>query len=101
MNHRTILLAGALLASAASSAFGASFRAEVEGNTLIVYSTTDKDEACYSMVTFSYQKDDKRETRRFVCNTFARGQKDFRFCERTDPAFIDLKVEGPVTGTCG
>jgi hypothetical protein len=100
MKHRTAARAGALLLVVASSAFGATFRAEVEGDTVVVYSTAKKDEACYSMVTFSYKSGDERQTRRFVCNGFARAEKDFRFCSRTDPGFVDLKIEGPVTGTC-
>lgn len=101
MKHRTAALAGALLVALAASASAATFRAEVEGDAVVVYSTSKKDEACYSMVTFSFKSGDERITRRFVCNTFARAQKDFRFCERKDPEFIDLKIEAPVTGTCG
>jgi len=101
MKQGTAALAGALLLAIGSSAFGATFRAEVEGDTVVVYSTANKDEACYSMVTFSFKSGDERLTRRFVCNGFARAEKDFRFCLRTDPAFVDLKIEGPVTGTCG
>jgi hypothetical protein len=101
VKHRTAALAGALLVAVAPAALGATFRAEIEGDAVVVYSTSNKDEACYSMVTFSFKSGDERITRRFVCNTFARAQKDFRFCERKDPEFVDLKIEGPVTGTCG
>jgi hypothetical protein len=102
VKHRTAVLAGAVLFASASSAFAApTFRAEIEGNKIVVLSTSDKDVACYSFVTFSYQKGDKRETSRFVCNTFARAQKDFRFCERSDERYIDLKIEGPVSASCG
>jgi len=88
-----LMLAGPALAKP-------SFRAEVEGNKLVIYSTSDADIACYTFVTFSYQKGDKRETSRFVCNTFVRAQKDFRFCERENEKYIDLKIEGPVTYSC-
>ena len=101
MRHRTAALAGALLLAIGCSAFGATFRAEIEGNKIVVYSTSKKDEACYTTVTFSYKKGDGRETRKFVCNTFARAGKDFRFCERSDEEFVDLKIEEPATGTCG
>ena len=104
MHHSIAAIAGALLLAVGSSALAleATFRAEVEdGKTLVVYSTSKKDVACYSFVTFSYQNGDKRETRRFVCNGFARAGEDFRFCSRTDDRFVDLKIEGPVTGTCG
>ena len=93
---------GILLSVVIGSAFAKpTFRAEVQDDTIIVYSSADKDQPCYTEVTFSFKTADGRVTRRFVCNTFARGQKDFRFCERKDPAFIELKLEGPVTGTCG
>ena len=102
MKHQVTAVIGALLFVVAFPVCAKpTFRAEVQDNTIIVYSSADKDEPCYTEVTFSFKKGDERITRRFVCNTFARGQKDFRFCERKDPAFIELKLEGPVTGTCG
>ena len=101
MRHRGAPVAGLLLFALGCSAFGATFRAEVEGNKIVVYSTSQKDEACYSTVTFSYKKGDGRETRKFVCNTFARAGKDFRFCERSDEEYVDLRIEEQATGTCG
>jgi len=102
VQHRTALSTGVLLFVAASSVSAApSFRAEVEGNKIVVFSTSDKDIACYSFVTFSYQEGDKRVTSRFVCNTFARAQKDFRFCERGDEKYVELRIEGPVNASCG
>src|SRR5689334_21238880 len=93
---------GALLFVAALPVFAKpSVRAEVQGDTIIVYSSADKDEPCYTEVTFSFKKGDERITRRVVCKTFALGQKDFMFCERKDPECIDLKLMGPVTGPCG
>ena len=102
MKHRAAVLAGVALSVFGAPAIAApTFRAEVEGNKLVVFSTSDKDVACYTFLTFSYQKGDKRETSRFVCNTFARAGKDFRFCEREDERYIDLKLEGPVSASCG
>jgi len=102
VKHRAVVLAGIVLAATAAPAIAAPiFRAEIEGNKLVVFSTSDKDIACYTFLTFSYQKGDKRESSRFVCNTFARAQKDFRFCEREDERYIDLKLESPVTASCG
>ena len=100
MKYGTLALAGACLSVAATAVFAATFKAEIEGSKVVVYSTSTKDTACYSMVTFSYKTDEGRETRRFVCNTFARAEKDFRFCERGDEKFVDLKIEGPVTANC-
>jgi hypothetical protein len=77
------------------------FTADVEGNTIVVYSTSDKDIACYTMVTFSYRSGDQRERTRYTCNGFARAQKAFRFCERTDPRYVDVTIDGPVTSYCG
>jgi len=95
------ILSGMLLLAAAVPAFAKpTFRAEVEGNKIIVFSTSDKDIACYTFVTISYQRGDKRESTRFVCNTFARAGKDFRFCERADEKYIDLKIEEPVSASC-
>ena len=92
-------LAGALLVATALPVFAKpTFRAEVEGKKVVIYSTSEQDTACYTFVTFSYVRGDKRETTRFVCNTFARAQKDFRFCERGD--YDDAKIEGPVDASC-
>ena len=107
MKHRiavpgAVALAGACLFTAVSAAPASpTFRAEVEGETLVIYSTSDKDIACYTMVNFSFKKGDGRERSRYVCNGFARAKKDFRFCERSDARYIDLKIEGPVTSNCG
>ena len=74
MKHRTAVLAGALLLVGASPTFvRGDLQDEAEGDTVVVYSTAKKDEACYSMVTFSYKSGDEREVRIFVCNGFARG----------------------------
>ena len=101
MRYRSAALAGAFLFAIGCSAFGATFRAEIEGNKIVVYSSSTKDEACYSTVTFSFKKGDGREVRKFVCNTFARKGKDFRFCERGDESYVDLRIEEQATGTCG
>jgi hypothetical protein len=102
VKHQITAVIGALLFVAALPVFAKpTFRAEVQGDTIIVYSSAEKDQPCYTEVTFSFKKGDERITRRFVCNTFARGQKDFKFCERKDPEFVDLKLVSPVTGTCG
>ncbi|HTT36522.1 MAG TPA: hypothetical protein VMH32_02490 [Burkholderiales bacterium] len=101
MRDRCAALVGALLFAVGLSALGATFRAEIEGNKVVVYSSSTKDEACYSTVTFSYKKGDGREVRKFVCNTFARKGKDFRFCERGDESYVDLRIEEQATGTCG
>ena len=102
MTQRAVVLAGIVLFALGIPAIAApTFRAEVEGNKLVVFSTSDKDVACYTFLTFSYRNGDKRERSRFVCNTFARAQKDFRFCERADERYIDLQIEGPVSASCG
>jgi hypothetical protein len=100
VRYRIAALAGALLSVSAAAA-APTFRAEAEGDTLVIYSTSDKDVACYTMVAFSFKNGDERERSRYVCNGFARAQKDLRFCERSDARYIDLKIEGPVTSNCG
>ncbi len=99
--HITAVIGALVLVVALPASAKPTFRAEVQGDTIIVYSSAEKDQPCYTEVTFSFKKGDERVTRRFVCNTFARGQKDFKFCERKDPEFVDLKLVSPVTGTCG
>jgi hypothetical protein len=107
MQYRTgsfdaVALGAVLWITAALPAWAATtFSVGVEGDTIVVYSTSDKDIACYTMVTFSYRKGDERESTRYTCNGFARALKDFRFCARTDPRYIDVRIESSVTSYCG
>lgn len=99
---RAVALGAVLWLTTASTASATpTFSADVEGNTIVIYSTSDKDIACYTMVTFSYKKGEDRERTRYTCNGFARATNGFRFCERTDPRYIDIKIEGAVTSYCG
>jgi hypothetical protein len=93
------VLAG-LLSTAAPAAMSATFKAAAEGNTLVVYMTSDRDRACFTDVTFSYQRDGKRVTTRYVCHIFGKAGTDVKFCSRTDDDFVDLKVESEVRANC-
>jgi hypothetical protein len=97
---KPLLIGGLLIAASAPALAMPTFRAAVEGKKVVIFSTSDRDIACYTFVNFSYQKGDKREFTRFVCNTFARAQKDFRFCEREDEKYIDVQIEGPINASC-
>ena len=92
--------AALFLSALACSAFGATFKGAVEGDTVVIYSTTKRAENCSASVMFSYKKDDERETRRLECNGPAPAQKDYVFCKRSSPDFVDLKIERPANGGC-
>ena len=86
--------------AATASAFGASFKGAIEGDTVIIYSTAKKTENCSASIMFSYKKGDERETRRLECNGPAMAEKDYVFCKRSNPEFVDLKIERPANGGC-
>lgn len=86
--------------AAAAPAPGALLKAEVEGNTVVIYSTMNKAGGCKASVLFSYRKGDHRETRRLECNFRVPAQDHYRFCEQYKPEFIDLKLEGVAVGGC-
>ena len=44
---------------------------------------------------FSFKKGDERETRRLECNGPAMPEKDYVFCKRSNPEFVELKIERP------
>ena len=99
MQLRSGIVFGFLLAAAGASA-AATFRAEVQGDTVVIYSTAKVPERCSASVMFSYKYGDGRRTSRLECNGPAPAEKDFVFCKRTDAEFVDLKIERPVNGGC-
>ena len=94
-----IILASLLLAGTAAYA-AATFRAEVQGDTILIYSTNTKPERCSASVMISYKYGDGRRTTRLECNGPAPAEKDFVFCKRTNAEFVDLKIERPANGGC-
>ena len=97
--RRKVLL-GLFLFVAAGSSFGATFKGAIEGDTVIIYSTAKKTENCSASIMFSYKKGDERETRRLECNGPAMPEKDYVFCKRSNPEFVELKIERPANGGC-
>jgi hypothetical protein len=100
MKLQSRIVFGSLLLAAGASAAAATFRAEVQGDTIVVYSTAKKPERCSASVMFSYKYGDDRRTSRLECNGPAPAEKDFVFCKRTNAEYIDLKIERPVFGGC-
>ena len=86
--------------AAAAPAPGAVLKAEVEGDTVVIYSTMKKAGGCKAAVLFSYQKGGQRQTRRLECNFRVPAQDHYRFCEHSNPEFIDLKIESATIGGC-
>ena len=85
---------------ASAAAPGAPLKAEVEGNTVVIYSSMKKAGGCKASVLFSYKKGDQRETRKLECNFRVPAQDRYRFCEHSNPEFIDLKIESATIGGC-
>jgi hypothetical protein len=79
---------------------GARRAAEGEGNTVVIYSSMKKAGGCKASVLFSYNRGDQREMRKLECNFRVPAQDRYRFCEHSDPEFIDLKIESATIGGC-
>jgi len=94
------IVVGCLALAVCGAAAAATFRAEVQGNTIVIYSTAKRPERCSASVMFSYKYGDDRRTTRLECNGPAPAEKDFVFCKRTNAEFVDLKIERPVNGGC-
>jgi hypothetical protein len=104
-HHRlSLALIGLLLGlsplAVAKSAPGAMLKAEVEGNTVVIYSWMKKAGGCKAAVLFSYQKGEQREMRKLECNFRVPAQDHYRFCAQSNPEFVDLKIESAITGGC-
>jgi hypothetical protein len=86
--------------AAAAAAPSAVLKAEVEGNTVVIYSSMKKAGGCKASVLFSYRKGEQRQMRKLECNFRVPAQDHYRFCEQSNPEFIDLKLESAITGGC-
>jgi len=75
-------------------------KAEVEGSTVVIYSSMKKAGGCKAAVMFSYRNGDERVKRKLECNFRVPGQDHYRFCEHYDPQFVDLKIESAIVGGC-
>src|SRR3954453_20208578 len=95
---RTIL--GCLLLAGTAAQAAVTFRAEVQGDTIFIYSTKTRAERCSATVIISYKYGAGRPSTRLECNGPAPAEKDYVFCKRTNPDFVDLKIERPVNGGC-
>lgn len=100
MNWAPRIVLGCLLLTGTAAYAAATFRAEVQGDTILIYSTNTKPERCSASVMISYKYGDGRRTTRLECNGPAPAEKDFVFCKRTNAEFVDLKIERPANGGC-
>ena len=97
--HAYLLLALPSIAIAAAASTGV-LKAAVEGNTVVIYSSMKRAGGCKASVLFSYLKAGQRQTRKLECNFRVPAQDHYRFCQHSDPDFVDLKLEGATIGGC-
>ncbi|MEO8627720.1 MAG: hypothetical protein ABI612_06405 [Betaproteobacteria bacterium] len=76
------------------------FKAEIQDDTVIIYSSIDKPAMCSASVMYSYKYQDGRRTARLECNSPTPAQKDYVFCKRKNAEYVDLKIERGVQGNC-
>ena len=100
MKLQASVIVGCLALGVSAAALAATFRVEVQGDTITIYSTAKKAERCSASVMFSYKYGEERRTTRLECNGPAPAEKDFVFCKRSNAEYIDLKIERPVNGGC-
>jgi len=100
MNFRCRIVLGSVLCAVSVCAVAATFRAEVQGDTVVIYSTAKRMEQCSASVMYSYKYGDDRRMARLECNGPAPAEKDYVFCKRTNAEYVDLKIERGVNGGC-
>lgn len=88
--------AAALGISAAAVANAATFVAEVKGDTVTVYSTSTKKEACQLKNTFSFVVEGKRFTTTQTCNVEVDPGTHLEVCKVTASEINQAKIEKPV-----
>ncbi|MEO8627721.1 MAG: hypothetical protein ABI612_06410 [Betaproteobacteria bacterium] len=88
------------LAVAASTATATTLRAAVEGDTIVIYSSSEKAVGCRVSVMFSYKYGDGRRATRLECNGRAPAEQDFPFCKTEHAQYHDPKIERPIQGGC-
>jgi hypothetical protein len=88
------------LSVAASTATATTLRAAVEGNTIVIYSSSDKPIGCRVSVMFSYKYGDGRRATRLECNGRAPAEQDFAFCKSENAKYLDPKIERAIQGGC-
>jgi hypothetical protein len=79
---------------------GAVLKAEVEGDTLVIYSSMKKPGGCKAALLFSYQKGGHRQMSKLECNFRVPAEDHHRFCVHSNPEFVDLKIESSIAGGC-
>jgi hypothetical protein len=79
---------------------GAVLKAEVEGDTLVIYSSMKKAGGCKAALLFSYQKGGHRQMSKLECNFRVPAEDHHRFCVHSNPEFVDLRIESPIAGGC-
>jgi hypothetical protein len=75
-------------------------KAEVEGNTVVIYSWTKRASGCKAAVLFSCRQGAKRQKRKLECNFRVPAQDQYRFCVHSDPQFIHLRIESAIVESC-
>ncbi len=95
------ILSATLLALWAIPTEAATFTATAEGNTVTIYSASDKEEVCNLSVSFSYWHKGKREytTTRCPDGKIAISEKS-EVCSASHELIVNPKIEGPVESEC-
>ena len=103
-----LILAGvpALAADNATTAksdkeIATTFVAEVSRNTVAIFSNSEKERRCSVSANFSVMQNGTRVASSSNCfeKTIPAG-KHVLVCDISNPAIVDAKIEGPVSGYC-
>jgi hypothetical protein len=95
-----LVCASLLLVPAIAECKTGALEVAVEGKTVVIYSSMQKPGGCKASVLFSYEKEGQRYTRKLECNFRVPAKVHYRFCETSDPEFIDIKIESGIIGGC-
>lgn len=103
MMKKICLLFAIAVGLSAPSAFADTFGAAVEGNTVGIFSRSDKEDVCNVWVAFSFWHEGKREYTTTTCpdRPIVISSDWVEVCRVTDPVIVNPKIEGPVEFKCG
>ena len=94
-------LVAVLLTLGALSADAATFTATAEGNTITIFSQSDKEEICRAWVPFSYWHKGKREHTMTNCmEKYIVISEKSEVCNVMHKEIVNPKIEGPVEFKC-
>ncbi|TAK99873.1 MAG: hypothetical protein EPO08_15120 [Rhodospirillaceae bacterium] len=102
MTRKLLLLLAITACGATTDAIAATITATAKGNTVTVFSTSDKSERCTARINFTYLQDGKRTPGFTSKESFVTVPgENVKVWDFTNPALIDPIISGGIDAHCG